>query len=278
MLINTKNPTSSLEQMEHSSAQSPVVAETGSIRDGACRKSLSPARLWINRVMGRFFLRFLNRYVIEARGLEHIAPRHDPFILALNHSQKFEAFVIPVYLIYHRRGHLIHFLSDWNYRLYPGLAFLLRFSQTICIVRKPAKPKFLNLFKPLFQDKDSGFTRSRRKLLEGGSLGIYPEGTVNRNPRALLRGYTGAARLSLVTGAPVVPAGVQFPGHPLDQPIPDGAPFIINIGAPLYPPKVNEIDIDAAMVRDWHHSIMREIARLSHKEFQPHSTRRKLCP
>ena len=128
------------------------------------------------------------------------------------------------------------------------------------------------------KDKDSGFTRSRRKLLEGRTLGIYPEGTVNRNPKLLLRGYTGAARLSLVTGAPIVAAGIRFPGHPLDQPIPDGARFTIDIGAPIYPSKVNEIDIDAEMVRDWHHCIMRELSRLSHKEFQPQSTRRKLCP
>lgn len=278
MLINTNNQKSNLDHMNPSNAPSRALMESGVVLCGARRKSMSPARLWVNRFMGRWFLVFLKRYVIEARGLEHIDPKNDPFILVLNHNQKFEAFVIPVFLIYQRRGHLIHFLSDWNYRLYPGLAFLLRFSQTICIVRKPAKPKFLNLFKPLFQDKDSGFTRSRRKLLEGGSLGIYPEGTVNRHPRTLLRGYTGAARLSLVSGAPVVPAGIRFPGHPPDQPIPDGAPFTIDIGAPIRPPAVNEMEIDAAMVRDWHHSIMREIARLSHKEFQPQSTRKKLCP
>jgi 1-acyl-sn-glycerol-3-phosphate acyltransferase len=43
-------------------------------------------------------------------------------------------------------------------------------------------------------------------LRQGGAVVIYPEGTTTRSPDLWpMRGKTGAARLALVTGAPVVP-------------------------------------------------------------------------
>ncbi len=45
-------------------------------------------------------------------------------------------------------------------------------------------------------------------MLEAGELfGIYPEGTRARNGK-LHKGHTGLARLSLRTGAPIVPVGI----------------------------------------------------------------------
>ena len=44
-------------------------------------------------------------------------------------------------------------------------------------------------------------------LADGGVFGIYPEGTRTRDGY-LHRGHTGVARLSLRTGAPIVPVGL----------------------------------------------------------------------
>jgi len=43
---------------------------------------------------------------------------------------------------------------------------------------------------------------------EGGAIIIYPEGTLTRDPDLWpMRGKTGAARIALATGCPVIPVG-----------------------------------------------------------------------
>lgn len=44
-------------------------------------------------------------------------------------------------------------------------------------------------------------------LADGGVLALYPEGTRSRDGR-LYRGYTGAARLALTYGCPILPVGI----------------------------------------------------------------------
>ena len=50
----------------------------------------------------------------------------DPFILAVNHTQYAEALIIPTLMMFLRGGKPIHFLSDWNFLLIPGVRSLLR--------------------------------------------------------------------------------------------------------------------------------------------------------
>jgi 1-acyl-sn-glycerol-3-phosphate acyltransferase len=96
-------------------------------------------------------------------------------------------------------------------------------------------------------------------------VGIYPEGTVNRDPRRLLAGRGGAARLSLETGAPIVPVGIRFPGAAPGAPISDRAAMEVHIGAPLRPPQRAPMSATPREVRAWHAVVMREISRLSGK-------------
>ncbi len=185
-----------------------------------------------------------------------------------------EALLLPILFAYHREGRLISFIADWNFALVPGVATILREGETILLVRKPAKPAFLNVFRPWFERKGPAFERAARALRAGRSVGIFPEGTTNRHPERLLRGFDGAARLSLVTGVPALPVGVRFPQSPPGQPVRDRSPMEVVVGEPMAPPSAHP-EPAREDVRAWHERIMREIGRLSGKHWDPGATRRK---
>ncbi len=221
--------------------------------------NLAPTK-WLTKLT---LLLFGNK-VIEVKGLRHIDPAMDPFILALNHSQKLEAIYIPGLLHYLRRGRLIHFLADWNFCLVPGIWVFYYFGEVITVARKPAKPKFLNVFKPLFVKGQGSFDQALDCLDSGRSLGVFPEGTTNRQPDVLLKGYSGVAQMALKTGVPVVPAGIRFPNHQKDRPIPENIPFTLEFGSPmnLGGPKEKP---SLKNLRDAHVEIMTAISKLSGK-------------
>lgn len=212
--------------------------------------------------------------ILRVHGTDQIAREKDPFILVLNHSTRLEALLIPILCNFVRQGKLLRFIADWNFALIPGLATVLRCGETILLVRKPAKPAFLNVFRPWFERKGPAFDRAAQVLRAGSPVGLFPEGTTNRHPTRLLRGFEGAAKLSLETGCPVLPVGIRFPGHPPDRPIRDRTPMEIFIGQPLHPPQ-HDASPSRDDVRAWHMRIMQEIARLSGKSWEAGSTRRK---
>jgi 1-acyl-sn-glycerol-3-phosphate acyltransferase len=208
---------------------------------------------------------------------KQIHPANDPFILTPNHSSRLEALLLPALLAIHRNGRQVHFLADWNYLLWPLLGSLIRMNDPIIVTRKPARPAFLNRFKPLFQTAESPYAQARRRLLAGQSLGIFPEGTVNPRSRSLLLGQSGAARLSLETGAAIIPMGIQFTGRPagflnLDS-------MIVRLGRPLRPSADHlGSTAPAAAVRQWHETTMRAIAALSGKTWSTLNPRNNHAP
>lgn len=222
----------------------------------------------------RFLYASLGRDIVTVHGADRLASGQDPFIAVMNHSTRLEALLLPALFAFERNGKLVRFIADWNFALIPGLATVLRAGDSILLVRKPARPAFLNVFRPAFERKGPAFEQAARVLHEGGSIGIFPEGTTNRHPTRLLRGFDGAARLSLEARAPVLPVGIRFPGQPENRPIRDRSPMEIFIGQPLHPPQ-HAGDASRDDVRAWHAHIMREIGRLSGKSWDSDSTRRK---
>ena len=216
------------------------------------------------------------RYVLEVKGnLEALDPKNDPFIVALNHSQRHEAVLAPGLLIYMRRGGVIHFLADWAFMLVPFVGMAYRVSKVIPVTRKDAKPKFLNIFRPLFHHPLSAHDRALEKLRGGSSVGVFPEGTINRHPTRLMRGLPGAANLSLSSGAPVLPIGIQFPLQDPNTPIADGSPMVLEIGNPLAPPAPEEPGKPSRKeIKCFHGRIMEELARISGKTWSPSANKR----
>jgi 1-acyl-sn-glycerol-3-phosphate acyltransferase len=223
----------------------------------------------INRVLNRLLVACGRHRIIALSGWEQIAPQRDPFILVPNHNMKLEAILLPTLLVFLRRGRLIHFLADWSYGLIPGVGSLYRRGGVIPVTRKSARPAFLNVLKPLWADPMPALERARHYLLQGRSIGLFPEGRVNHDPNHLLPGRAGAARLSLETGAPVIPVGIRFPHHDRSRPIDDRARMYIQVGAPLQPPAPGGPGRAAwHAVREWHACIMSELASLSGKAWK----------
>lgn len=200
----------------------------------------------------------------------------DPYILALNHSQRLEAVVIPAWLALLRGGRRVHFMADWNFLLIPMLGYAIRAGRSIIVGRKAARPAFLNRFKSRLVPSESPMLQAQRLLIEGHSVGIFVEGTTNRNPKRLLRGLTGAARLSLTTRARIIPAGVVFPEHDGNGPVGDFEPFRIRFGEPITPPALpTDPGASVEAERQLHSRVMTSISALSGKHWSPENPRTK---
>lgn len=215
------------------------------------------------------------RQMRSIEGLEHVQAARDPFILALNHNQRPEAVLVPAWLGLLRGGRMIHFLIDWNFMLIPGLAALMRLNDPIVVVRKDARPRFLNVFKRHFLGPLPSHEEARVRLRQGCSVGLFPEGTINRDPERLLRGLSGAARLSLETGVPVVPVGIRFPNRPGNRRISDLDTMTLHVGEPLVPPGPSGPEPSGREVAAWHAAVMTALARLSGKSWSPRNPRTK---
>uniref|UniRef100_J2JT60 Acyltransferase n=1 Tax=Streptomyces auratus AGR0001 TaxID=1160718 RepID=J2JT60_9ACTN len=123
-------------------------------------------------------------------------------------------------------------------------------------------------------DRDGGhggvaaLMTGRRVLEEGKVFGIYPEGTRSPDGR-LYRGRTGIARLTLMTGAPVVPFAMI--GTDKVQPGGKGrpriAPVTVRFGAPLDFSRYDGMDRDRYVLRAVTDEVMSEVMELSGQEY-----------
>lgn len=226
-------------------------------------------RFWIRCLAGLF----RNR-VLEIRGAENIGVDRDPFILVANHNQRVEALLLPAVLALSRGGRMVHFLTDWLVLLYPLIGRIVLLNQPIIVTRKNAKVGWMNWLKRRYESDVPPFEQARLALGAGRSVGIYPEGTMNRDRTRLLRGQTGAAQLSLRSGAPVVPVGIRFPlGRPGTR-IGDWEPMIIEFGSPVIPaPRTLDLEPEVHEIRDWHARIMQAISQVSGKQWTPENQR-----
>src|SRR5512140_2381955 len=62
----------------------------------------------------------------------------------------------------------------------------------------------------LSADRHAAFDAARKQLGEGRSVAIFPEGDLSPRQGGSLPARSGAARLALLTGAPVIPIGIYF--------------------------------------------------------------------
>jgi 1-acyl-sn-glycerol-3-phosphate acyltransferase len=118
--------------------------------------------------------------------------------------------------------------------------------------------------KPFFTEGAPPLEQARQHLERGCSIGIFPEGTVNRNHLQLLRGRHGAARLSLETGAPIIPAGIRFSRTMAPPAV---GQMEITVGPPIPTPSTSEALVTFANIRARHAQTMLAISALSGKSW-----------
>jgi 1-acyl-sn-glycerol-3-phosphate acyltransferase len=146
-----------------------------------------PVQRYVRRAVGPVVRRL---WPTEVNGVEGIAPQ-GPVIVCANHLSFMDSVLLMVALP--RPVHFVgkaEYLDSWKTRrLFPALGM-------IPIDRASGARAMLAL------------DAAGAVLDRGGVLVVYPEGTRSRDGR-LHRGYTGAARLAIGRGCPVVAVGIR---------------------------------------------------------------------
>ena len=200
------------------------------------------------------------RHVLEVHGIDRLLALPDPFIVVINHSSYAEALLLPALFTGFRKGRLIRFMADWNFLMIPVVASFFKMGRIIPVTTKAARPRWLTRFRDVLVRGAHGLELAKSVLENGESVGIFPEGKVNKNPDTLLRGRKGAARLAIETGVPVLPVGVQYPFRTSRPPLWPGERMTVYIGKEILPSYY-----EGKSRADVHQHIMQQLASLSGK-------------
>ncbi len=206
----------------------------------------------IKAVLGPI-MRLMFRPRVE--GAEHI-PGDGPVILVSNHLTFIDSIVLPIVC-----DRQVCFIGKDEYVTGKGLKGRLMAWFFTGVGMIPV-------------DRDGGrggvaaLMTGRRVLEEGRVFGIYPEGTRSPDGR-LYRGRTGIARLTLMTGAPVVPFAMI--GTDKLQPGGAGLPrpgrVTVRFGEAMEFSRYEGMDRDRYVLRAVTDSVMAEVMRLSGQEY-----------
>ena len=123
-------------------------------------------------------------------GLENLPP--GPKILTANHPNASDGLQLPLVIL----ERVIAIVQESLFRL-PLFGWILTHAGHI-----PVPP----------DNRRAAFEQACKVLSDGGCILIFPEGTLNPENRDIKPG-TGAVRLSLVSGAPIIPVGIFVPAR-----------------------------------------------------------------
>jgi len=188
---------------------------------------------------------------VRVRGARNI-PRRGAAIVAANHQAFLDSFFIPFSVRFRRVTYVAkaEYFDSWKTR------WFFRGAGQIPITRDGG------------DRSQAALETAGGVLARGKVLGIYPEGTRSPDGR-LHKGKTGAARLAIETGAPLVPCAVvgsgdvQRPGSNKIHP----AKVTVRFGEPLDVERYRRWADRSAALRALTDELMAEIQRLSGQEF-----------
>jgi 1-acyl-sn-glycerol-3-phosphate acyltransferase len=147
------------------------------------------------------FLLLVGRY--RFRHLERI-PASGAFVLAPNHYTNFDP-LVSAYALW-RAGRVPRFLAKAGLFRVPVLGAILRWTGQIPVERAG-------------QSREGDPISAASRLVDDGlAVIVYPEGTLTRDPELWpMRGKTGAVRLALAQGVPVIPVAHWGAQHVLPR-------------------------------------------------------------
>ena len=180
-------------------------------------------------------------------------PDEQGAVIVCNHRCPFDPSFI--YLITSR---LVCWMVAKEYFSKPLFAWFLRFTYSIPVGRGGS---------------DTAATRQAIRLVaEGGLLGMFPEGRINRTDQILLPGRPGAALIALKARVPVVPcyiSGSQFNGSIVGSLLLP-AKVHVKVGEPIDLSPYYGRERDREVLRELTERFLKEIARLADdNDFQP---------
>ncbi len=140
----------------------------------------------------QLFAPLVQKKIREVVGEENI-PSKPPFILSPNHIGFFDAPFLTVFM-----------LDRFNLPTYaPTVMHMVRAWGGQRIARR-----WLGML-PVRPNNPAAVLEEANELLKKNNIvAIFPEGHRNDNPSLLGRGKTGAVRLALMSGAPLIPVGL----------------------------------------------------------------------
>jgi 1-acyl-sn-glycerol-3-phosphate acyltransferase len=114
-------------------------------------------------------------------------------VVAVNHISHLDPMTLGYFLYDH--GRLVRYLTKEALFRTPVLKYIVRDAGQIPVKRMTAGAA-------------SAFDAAVEAVHRGECVGVYPEGTITKDPEGWpMRGKTGAARIALATGCPVIPIG-----------------------------------------------------------------------
>lgn len=185
-------------------------------------------------------------------GAENI-PAEGPAILCPNHISFFDSVFTMVYV-----GRQISFVGKSEYMDSWKTKYLFPALGMIPIDRSGGS-------------KSEGALLAAEAVLRRGELfGIYPEGTRSRDG-VLHKGHTGAARLALRVGCPIIPVGIIGTREiqPPDKILPKiGLECVVKFGKPIDPARYENRTDDHLLLREITDELMFEIRELTGQEYR----------
>ena len=121
-------------------------------------------------------------------------PKQGGVLVVANHTSYFDPLAIGMYLIW-GAGRWVRYLGKVQLFHAPVIGWLARSCGQIPVERHSERAK-------------DALAAAEAALVAGRLVAIYPEGTLTGDPMMWpMKGKTGAARIALATGCPVIPVG-----------------------------------------------------------------------